>query len=49
MIGQQVDLVDVEDAPVRPGQQPWLEDVVATKRPPEVERTEQPVERRTER
>ena len=49
VVGQQVDLVDVEDAPVGAGEQAGLEGLLAVQRAAEVERADEPVEARAER
>ncbi len=49
MVGQQVDLVDVEDALMGARQQPCLERPLAGQRAAEVERPDQPVQARAER
>ncbi len=49
VVGQEVDLVDVEDAAVGAGEQARLERVLAGQRAPEVERADEPVERRADR
>ena len=49
VIGQEVDLVDVEDALMGAGQEPGLECLLALERAPEVERAHQPIEARAQR
>ena len=49
VIGQQVDLVDVEDALMGAREQPRLEGLLARERAAEVERADEPVEARAER
>ena len=49
VVGQEVDLVDVEDPAVRAGEQPGFEGLLAGERAAEVERADEPVERRAER
>ena len=49
VIGQQVDLVDVEDPLVRAGEQPGLEGLLAGQRPAEVERADEAVQRGAQR
>jgi hypothetical protein len=49
VVGQQVDLVDVEDPLVRAGQHAGLERPLAGERTPEVQRAHEPVERRAQR
>ena len=49
VVGQQVDLVDVEDALVRAREQARLERLLALQRATEVERADEPVEARAER
>ena len=49
VVGQQVDLVDVEDPLVRAGEQPGLEGALAGQRAAEVERPDEAVQRRAQR
>ena len=49
VIGQEVDLVDVEDALMGAGQEPGLECLLALERSPEVECAHQPIETRSQR
>jgi hypothetical protein len=48
MVGEQVDLVDVEQAAVGPAEHPLLYAVLSGEGRPEVERSDEPVERRSE-
>ena len=49
MVGQQVDLVDVQDAAMRARQQAGFEGPFACQRAPEVQRADEPVDRRADR
>ncbi len=49
VVGEQVDLVDVQDPPMCAGKQPGLERPLAGQGPAQVQRADEAVERRSER